>query len=113
MPVPQLPSDVNIVDPCQKLILALRAYESFHRLPRGASSEGQVVKSSAGVEGWWKFAQIPESRRTAREDVVKSGIMKGMICSSPHEARMVEILSDLNAGFNEQLVDEEPNTRRE
>ena len=107
---PRLPSDVNFVDPCQRLILARRAYESFHQLPRGASSEHQVVNSSAGFEGWWKFAQVFKSRRTAREDVVRSGVMKGMICSSPHEARMVEKLSDLNAGFSEQVVCSEPNT---
>jgi hypothetical protein len=106
VPVPQVPND--IVDPCQKIILARRAYESFHRLPRGSASESQVVNSSAGIEGWWKFATVLESRRPAREDVVRSGVMKGMICSSPHEARMVEKLSDLNAGFRAEC-DEQSN----
>ena len=46
---------------------------------------------------------VLESRKPAREEVVKSGIMKGMICKSPQEARMVEKLSDLNAGFSESL----------
>ena len=51
---------------------------------------------------------ILETRRSTREDVVRSGVMKGMICSSPHEARMVEKLSDLNAGFSESLTEQMP-----
>ena len=39
--------------------------------------------------------------------------MKGMICSSPEEARMVEKLSDINAGFSEPATEQasaKPNT---
>ena len=37
---------------------ALRAYESFHRIPHGTASLAQVIRSSAGVEGWHSFARV-------------------------------------------------------
>ena len=65
------------VDPQRKMNLARRAYEAFHRLPRGSSSEQQVSNSSAGIDGWWTFAQTFESRKPEREDVVRSGVLEG------------------------------------
>ena len=57
---------------------------------------------------------VLEARKPAREEVVNSGIMKGMVCKSPQEARMIEKLSELNAGFraecDEQSDGINPNT---
>ena len=66
-----------------------------------------MLKSSAGVEGCGNFAQTLESRKPERDDAVRSGIVKGMICSRPHEARMVEKLSELNADFRAECDEQD------
>ena len=92
--------ETKIMSPSPSMMhRAQRAYESFHRLPAGSSSEAQVARSSAGVEGWLTFAGILEARSGGRDDVVRSGSLKGMVCSSSTEARLVEQLSSQNAGF--------------
>ena len=55
----------------------------------------------------WTFAKTLESRRPDREDVVRSGVLKGMVCSSAHGARMVEQLSELNAGFRAECGEQD------
>ena len=108
MPHPQSLIEPAIqVDPQRKMNLARRAYEAFHRLARGSCSESQVTNSSAGIEGWWTCAQTLESRKPGREDVVRSGVLKGMVCSSVQEARMVEQLSERKAGFRAECDEQD------
>ena len=45
------------------------------------------------------FAGKLEARSGGRNDVVRSRSLAGMVCSSPTEARLVEQLSEHNAGF--------------
>jgi len=95
-----------------RMARAKRAYEAFHRLPPGCASDDQVRRSSAGVEGWISFASTLEgvdaSQRQIRNlKVVQSGILKGMVCPSAEEARLIEKLSEGNAGFSaiDSIVD--------
>ena len=89
-----------------RLACAKRAYEAFHRLPVGSASDDQVRRSSAGVEGWTKFAATlagvdAHQRQKVDARVVQHGVLKGMVCPSAEEARLVEKLSGGNAGFSD------------
>lgn len=64
---------------------AKRAYESFHRLPPGSSSEDQVSRSSAGIGGWSRFADILERESNA----VDHGPLQGLLCDDPQLAKFV------------------------
>jgi len=92
--------ETKITPPSPSMISrAQRAYESFHIFPPGSSSEAQVVRSSAGIDGWLTFAGKLEARSGGRDDVVRSGSLEGMVCSTSTGARLVEHLSEHNAGF--------------
>ena len=43
------------------MILARRASERFHRLPKLSSTTSQVERSSAGVYGWLRWASLADS----------------------------------------------------
>ena len=73
---------------------ARTAYEAFHRIGRGSCSERQVLRSSAGFEGWAKFADILESSVASRRPTVSRGLPKGMICKDSHEADLIDKLAD-------------------
>ena len=93
--------DVNALqfdDEQMKIDRARRAYESYHRLPPNSSSEAQVIRSSAGVDGWARLGGVLASHGESAK-VVRSGPLQGMICRNDHEARLVERLGELNAGF--------------
>ena len=51
--------------------------------------------------------QTLEWRKPEREDDVRSGVLKGVVCSSVQEARMVEQLSELNAGFRAECDEQD------
>ena len=64
---------------------ARRAFESFHRLSPGSSSEAQVSRSSAGIAGWSKFADFLEHEANA----VDHGPLQGLLCDDPQLAKFV------------------------
>ena len=48
------------------------------------------------------------SRKPERDDVVRSGVLKGMVCDSAQEARMVKQLSELNVIFRAACDEQDP-----
>ena len=64
---------------------ARRAFESFHRLSPGSSSEDQVSRSSAGIGGWSKFGDLLEREANA----VDHGPLQGLLCDDPQLAKFV------------------------
>ena len=62
---------------------ARRAFESFHHLHPGSSSEDQVARSSAGIDGWSKFADFLERESNA----VDHGPLQGLLCDDPQLAK--------------------------
>ena len=73
---------------------ARKAYEAFHRIGRGSCGDHQVLRSSAGHEGWANFADILESRVAARRPTVSRGPVKGTICRDSREAELIDNLAD-------------------
>ena len=87
-----------------KMDIARRAYESHHQLPPNYATEPQVIHSAAGVEGWMHFGKFLARHEASKDHIVQSGPLLGMVCANACEARLVERLAELNAGFR----DDEP-----
>ena len=67
------------------VVRAERAFECFHRLVPGSSSEAQVSRSSAGLNGWLKFANILECEANA----VPRGPLQGLMSEDPQLAKFI------------------------
>ena len=64
---------------------AKRAFESFHCLVPGSSSESQVSRSSAGLAGWLRFANVLECEANA----VPRGPLQGLMSDDPQLAKLI------------------------
>ena len=87
----------------EQLELAKRAYEVHNHLTPGSATHDEVARSQRGVAGWFGLAKLFSSQclmpKTADDCIVQAGVMRGLVCRTAAEARLLERLSELNAGF--------------